>query len=242
MPSEKVKLIQEVIKRYIDDIPGSWEKKAEKLRLNKGEVYRLYQGDVIPTLERIIHLEGELKKDIIIINQEGLSLTKDYHMGNRPKNICLQSIYDNYFGDLHKDLKNAFEETDNTLGLRLDIRLTKKYISFNLVPDGKEIGGYHLMTFQYKQREKMLQIAFIVPDFLFEYEKQKFKLKPGSLPTIYKPNRVKGENYNFPGQPSMNIELEKLPEEKDKIVKNIIVLCKRVFEIQDVDGETNSPI
>jgi transcriptional regulator with XRE-family HTH domain len=235
MEKDKIQSLKEVIKSKIETIPGSLTDKASFLEMNKGDVSKLLRLKVVPSVEKLVHLE---KKFAVTIINLDFGISSPYPKQSYEPNLSLSESIKQKFGrqyeKLIEDLNTSFEKISEETGLSLRIRERQYYVSLNLVPKNKKVGGFHLVNFRYSTREELLKIHFIVPDLMFEVEKAKYALSPGKLETTFLPYKNSGKNDLFDGQPFLSIPTSSPENLSDLKIEQICLLAHRVFQIQSL--------
>jgi hypothetical protein len=234
---EKIEILKQAIRDHIEnELGGSLADKEKKLKINKGDLSRIMKLKVIPSLERIFYIEKMLKVNILIINppHSKKSNNDNLELSSRSyKQIQehFKDTFDELLEAVGNKIKNAWEPPRNKYDLQ--VRKTMNYISVNLVPKKKDIGGFPLLTFRFDERKQHLGIWFIAPDKLLQkrVDYKTYDLEPTGTKTTYHPGKGAGKSqmdYLMPGQPVMHVKIIT----KD-VKRKVCILARYVYEIQE---------
>jgi len=235
---QKIDLLKQAIRDHIEkEIGGSLADKAKILKINKGDLSRIMKLKVSPTLERIFFIEEKLKINILLVNPPHKGESNINKVPTSSKTYeQIQEHFNDSFEELIEEVRNkikkAWEPPQNKYDFQ--IRKTMTYISVNLVPKNKDIGGFSILTFRYNDRKKHLGIWFIAPDEFLQkrVDYNDYDLKITGIHTTYHPaknNRASDMDYLKPGQPVMYVNAI-----TEKVKQNVCLLASHVYEIQNV--------
>jgi hypothetical protein len=236
----KSEKLQRAIKFYIEaKYPNhTLSEIIVKLDLNnKGDLSKILNLKVLPTIEKIFHIEDKLGIEILKINFPDVHQDYFRETSKQTDNSLLNVEIKKYFGTKYDELISMLEKTimklDGTQIYRFEHRKKKNYDSINLVNKDLSIGGIHLLMIRFSER-KRLRIHFVAPDMYLEkhvnYKEEPYPLKKTDIDTIYVPSKhgVNMKDYkHLPGQPALNIE-SITPE----VIEKVCSLTKLVYQIQ----------
>jgi transcriptional regulator with XRE-family HTH domain len=209
--------LKKTLKFYIESkIPGSITHKAkfmtqkiDDFRITKGEVSKILNLRLLPSLDRIMKIEEAIGVDILLVNYP-----KTYNLQNTEsenKESLYNTMTNEYgmqFERLIQDLERKFSFVEKSINHKFVLRKRRDYLSVNIVPNSKEIGGFHILFFRYNKRKQELVVQFIIPNIFFKEQIQLHKLTEGITETTYLPykNAYPTKKYNKNGRPWLCIK------------------------------------
>jgi transcriptional regulator with XRE-family HTH domain len=234
---DKLEILKRAIRDHIEnEIGGTLTDKERALKINKGDLSRIMKMKVLPSVERIFQIEKTLKVNILLINPPHSNRSKKEDPANASRSYKkiqehFLDNFDNLIDAVTDEFKDLWVPPKNKYDLQ--VRKTMNYISVNLVPKKKDIGGFPLLTFRFDDRKLHLGIWFIAPDEFLQKRivYTNYNIKPTGAKTTYHPGKRAGntpKEYLMPGQPVMFVEVI-----DEDVTQKVCTLSRHVYEIQE---------
>lgn len=198
---------------------------------------------VFPSHEKI--LEAQTRKHLVQKQVHGVAVQKlmpdllDNDDNRIPDTSTYTSIkkiskFNDSIDPLLKALRDNLEPIAEEANHIYTERMTEQYISINLIPDKKKIGGFHICWIRLYPKTPKLVVEFIVQNIQFEQQLEKFsqripKLEKGTTENITNvPEKRRRSSFLGTGLPNFTF-ISGLTESN---IKDIVDLAKDVYFIQ----------